>query len=376
MIKKWRPRFISQHEVLSQGAVTLMMTVILLTFATLVIIYAANFAIMEQKTTANQVYDDQAFEAAEAGLEYGISYLITNSSTILASPTGGYINAISNSNITNVTLANQAKFSIVYSNPTANNYSVIKVQSTGTNSDGTATHVLSQLIAIKSVLSNTPSSSLSAQGSVTMTDNAIITNTNNPLTIKSGSLVLLFSNAETVLSTGVSSTPFNLKSDIQSNQSSISSLSQSDYFASIFGLGSSTIKGLANYSYSNSSNHDYSNQLNNLNNAIIWIDQSTGTTATIQNNISLGTATNPVILIANGQLLLQSNVTINGYVFVNGASTTIKDGVVIHGGLGSSSTVLFQNNAHLYYDSSVLANLGNQTNTEMFAKIPGSWKDF
>jgi Tfp pilus assembly protein PilX len=91
----------------AKGAATLIMTVILLVSATLIVLYAGQHSLLQQKSVSNQNNHNQSFEAAEAGLEFGMAYLNQNAATVMASPSGGYISyGASDTNVTNVSLSN------------------------------------------------------------------------------------------------------------------------------------------------------------------------------------------------------------------------------------------------------------------------------
>src|SRR3990167_6095672 len=117
------------------GAAILVFTLVLVTLSTLIILFAANYGRLNDKSVTNINRHYQAFEAAQAGMEFGINYLDENNAAILASPAGGYILPYSNSSTNNVVLANNSRYTITYSNPVANNYTLIKVTSVGTSDD-------------------------------------------------------------------------------------------------------------------------------------------------------------------------------------------------------------------------------------------------
>ena len=103
-----------------QGAATLIITVILILSSLLIIIFAASNSLLQQKAVANEYMADEAYMAAEAGLEFGVVYLNTNNAAILATVTAGVLNyGSTDTNLTNVQLANGSKFSVVMTNPTA-----------------------------------------------------------------------------------------------------------------------------------------------------------------------------------------------------------------------------------------------------------------
>jgi len=359
------------------GAATLIITVILLVVATLIIIFAGNYGITQEKATANSVASNDAFAAAEAGLEFGINYLKDNSATVLANPVSGFIN-FSNSSTTNVVLANNSSFSVVYTNPVAGNYNLIKITATGVSQNNAATTIVSQLTEWGSVLAAPGTTPLVAQGAISMTGNSQVKNTSNNNTITSGSTVTLSGSSSTALNGGTSSTPGSIQSDIQTNNGGIGTISQSDFFATFFGNTSDKVQGSMAHVYSNSSSTNYSSTLNGMTGTSVWITQPGGTTATINGSTTIGSAANPVLLIVNGNLTLSGNITIYGYVFVFGSNTieSISGNVQIIGGLATSGSLSMAGSTTLTMDTSTLSNLQNSASLRYFAKVPGSWKDF
>ena len=93
-----------------KGAATLIVSTTLLVVSTLIIIFAANYGMMQDKATGNTLRFNQAYQAAEAGLEFGINYLKHNSATILANPVGGFVPAYSDANITNSALPDGSRY--------------------------------------------------------------------------------------------------------------------------------------------------------------------------------------------------------------------------------------------------------------------------
>lgn len=359
-----------------KGAAVLVFALIMVTISTLVILFAGSFGMMQTKSTANMTRSTQAFEAAQAGLEYAINYLNQNNGTILASPVSGYIPAYSDSNTTNVTLANNAKYTFTYSNPTAYDYTTILITSVGTSDDDSATRTVSQLVQFGSLLVNVPSIPLIGQGQISLSGNSEIINTHSSQTVTSGSTVGLSGSASTILNSGVSSTAGSIQSDIIQNDAGISSLSSSDFFGSFFGMAPDLLKGsVANY-YSNSSNTNYQGTLAGMTGTSIWIDQ-TGGTASLNGNATIGTAANPVLLIVNGDLTVSGNVTIYGYVFILGNATTDFTGnLTIVGSVGTTGNLNATGSIQVVYSPTTLDNLQNNSSMRYYAKIPGSWKDY
>ena len=63
-----------------KGAAVLPITLILLLLVTLITIYAARVGILETRTSANKVRFDQAFSAAEFGVQQGLMFVQANAS--------------------------------------------------------------------------------------------------------------------------------------------------------------------------------------------------------------------------------------------------------------------------------------------------------
>ncbi len=360
-----------------KGATTLLLTAVLLMTATLIITFAATFSRIQQKIASNQYQSSQAFQASEAGLAFGIVYLKNNSAIILANPVGGYIPAFSDSNTSNFSLPNGSKYTIVYTNPIANNYKLIHITVTGTSADGTSTKQISQDVQFNSLLLNPPSTTVSTKGNLSIGGSSQFINTETNKTVQSGGTVTFNGSGQTVTSSGTSSTSSSIKSDVQQNVSSTQSMSNDVFFQSIFGASMNTLKSTANYYYQNNSNTTYNSQLNGVEDAVIWIEQ-TGGNAQLNSNVVIGSPTHPVLLIVNGNIDFSGGVTIYGFVFVNGttsAETNITGSVAINGGIATTGDLGASGNTTLQYSSSILQSLQNIPALSNYAKVPGSWKD-
>lgn len=323
------------------GAATLFMAVVLVSITTLLILFAGNHGVMMSKSVTNTLRSASAAEAAQAGLEFGIAYLIQNSSTVRANPVSGFINyGSSNSSLTNVTQANGSKYSIVYTNPTANNYQLIRITSTGVNDDGTSTRVVSQLVyaGVSSL-------------------NAALTTQGNLVT--SGNVSIPGSNGVRVGGTVTQSGNVNIGSIIQ-NDTNLKNMTSSALFSSVFGVSTAQMQSQSTY-FANTSGLNYST-LTGKN----WINSS----VVVSGNYTIGTPSNPVLLVINGNLIASGTMTIYGVVYVMG-STTMSGNVNFNGGMISQGAVTMSGSVGAYNSSIV----GMFTSTS-YAKIPGSWRDF
>lgn len=368
------PNFISIKQ---QGITTLLTAVILLVTMTLLVMFAANNSIIQQKIAANQSTNQQAFSAAQAGLDVGIPYLEQNSATILANPANGFIAPYTDTNIQNITLGNNSQYTITYTNPIATNYALLKISVTGRDAGNIANKTISEQAQFSSLLSTTPTNPLTIKGELTLSGTAVITNLESNSTIISGEGVSISGSAATVLQSGVGSNKNLIGSDIQQNNSSINNMSQNDLFVSYFGATTSMVQNeISNY-YTNNTNTNYSSTLNGKTGTSIWINQTSGT-ATISGTTTIGSASAPVLLIISGNAKISGNVTIYGMVyFVNSSEVNLDltGNLTIVGGIVTASDLKIGGTTNIIYSSSTLNNLKN-TVLKNYNKVPGSWKDF
>ncbi len=360
-----------------RGAATLVMTLVLLVIITLLVFFSANYSLVQDKALTNLNRNNQAYEAAEAGLEFGISYLKQNNATILANPVNGYLVSYSDSNTSNVTLANNSKFTITYTNPIAYNYQLIRITSTGTSDDGSSTRVIKQDVQRGSLLSNPPNVPLQSLGSVSLSGSAQVVNLESNKTIQSGAGVNISGSARTITSSG-GSTSSSMGSDIEQNNTTLANMSENDYFASVFGVTSNAVKNQIGHYYTASSNKQYSSTLNGMTGTSIWIDQ-TGGSAQLSGATVIGSATAPVLLIVNGNIKLSGTVVLYGMLFVTGDATVEETGnvrIIGSVAVGESDEIELKGSSQISYNSTIISNLQKSSGLIYYAKVPGSWKDF
>lgn len=364
-----------KNKFAQQGAATILLTLLLISNITLIVLFSANYSLMGYKITSNQYKNNQAFTAANAGINFGIAYLQKNSTTIVSNPSGGYIN-YSDTSTTNVSLANGAKFTTVYTNPTANNYKLIAVTSTGKSIDGSATRVISTMVQQGTEPLTNPTAPLITKGSVAMSGNASIINGSSNSTIQSGSTVSITQSASTSPQIGSGSNSSSLGTDVTQNSATLSSLSSGDLFATYFGVPMSVfLANKVNHHYTNSVSTNYNSILGGMTGTVIWIDQTGGSTASINQSTTVGSSSSPVILIVNGNFSLADSANIYGAVYVSGnLSSNMNENSGINGGLITFGSNTLTGDTRITYNNSILNTL--QQSNIFFAKVPGSWKDF
>lgn len=324
-----------------RGAVVLIFTVVLMTATLAILVYAANYVNLQQKRASNQAIHAQAFNAADAGIEFGLQYLSQNSTTIKASQVGGVINyGPTNASLTNVTLANNSRFSVVYTNPTTSNYKTMLITSTGTSADGTSSEVLRQY-----VYAGIPSLkyAITVKGNFISSGNVTIT---GPSTLRTGGNYTASGN-NSILNPLL-------------NDSALSSQSTDALFLEIFGITKAAMQAQSTY-YATTSGINYGTLSGR-----VWIN----TTVVLSGNYTIGTIANPVLLIINGSLVASGNITVNGLIYVAG-NTTTSGNVNYNGGMITEGNITMSG-AGTAYNADIVTTFTPTT----YGKIPGSWRDF
>lgn len=341
------------------GAATLILTVILLVAAVLMLIFSSNHSKLLQKTSTNQYNNSQASQAAEAGFQYALAYISKNYSTIVAAPSGGLISYT----IASTTLSNNASYSVVITNPTANNFDLLKIVSTGRSPDNTATRVVQGLVYPSSILIHPPSLPVTSKNQATIGGSSQVINMQNNSTVSSGGSVSFSGSGSTLTSSG-GSDKNSIGSDVNQNVSSLTNATTDTFFNSYFGSSASTVQGEVSNFFSSASKSD----LDGLTGASIWVDSN----LSLNGNVTIGSATAPVILIVNGDLSINGNLTFYGFIYATG-NLSISGSADLTGGAVTAGQLSMTGNGALTYNSTTLNTSGKYSS---FSLVPGSWKDF
>lgn len=372
-----RPKFYFKSS--ERGYVVLAVCIVLLMVITLIALFTGQTLSTEAKIQGNTYRAFQAFNAAQAGLEYGINYAQTNGATI------------TDGQVLTGTQADGSTYSAVL-NFVGGTKTVLNVVSTGTSAGGGATRVIKELIKLAPISSSIPQNSVSSRGNVTLKNNATVNNLTGGTTIVSGGTVDIKNNAQTVLSSGVSSTASLTKSDVVENNSSLSGMTDTALQTLYTGMALTSFQSLAASSYTGTGSGDYTSAVSGQTGKIIYINQggSSGTITT-GNNLTVGSATSPVIIVvignislgngltiygniyATGNIDVGNNSTVNGLIFATGNLTLSQNSTVNGAVVAGGTTTFAANNIVINYSASVL-NQNNQAGS-LYGKINGSWQD-
>lgn len=326
------------------GAALLIMTLILMLAAGLMLVYGSSYGILQEKTANNQQDANKAMAAAEAGLDYAIAFLSANASTVTGSQSGGNINYT----IATTTQSDNSTYSISITNPTTSDYKRLQVTSTGTSPDGTSQRIVRQEVY---------SSGSSVQYAVTTKQNL---NMSGNSSIEGTYGV----NAGGSVSQSGSSSA----SNVNDNDSSLSTLTDAQFFNKFFGASTATVQANSAY-YATQLSVPWSTVSGN-----VWVDSS----VVMAGDTTIGSPTSPVVLIVNGSFTGLGNITIYGLVYTmsNTSLTSITGSVNVIGGVVSEGNISTSGNSTITYDENVLGQLPILGSGSSYAKIPGSWYDF
>lgn len=359
---------------LHKGAVSLIIVIVLLAAAAIIILFAAQRTAVEHKINNNEYRSQQAFQAAEAGLEHGMEHLRANRDTMV-DENGTVINPTP-TEIQNQILANGSSYSVTYSNSFAN---IIKILSIGTSDDQQAIWTIEQLVSVVSTIFNLPSVPLLVKGNVELGGGGNIDNPLGVNTIIAGGSVDISGSAVTATSDAdIYSNATVLDTDVSQNDPIWGKLSNDEFFKEFFSVPESTLKNLADYHLIGGGN--YTSILNGVQGAIIWIEPKEGDTGlniSINAGTVIGSKEHPVIMVLNGDVRINGHADIYGLVFVIGGNNTEVDlnGTAnIHGAFVSTSNVTTRGTLNITYDDIALNNL-RKTMSEP-GKIAGSWIDY
>jgi Tfp pilus assembly protein PilX len=328
----------------------------LLFLGSLVVLSTAKTIKANSTVVRNQIFEDQAFEAAEAGGEFGLVHLKDNRSTILVdTDSDGYIDSYAPAATTNVNNGNGTTYTITYSNPTANNFDITQISVVGTTDGGSVTKNITQLAIRIPYLKISPPAGFITKDGVTLGGNVHIENTVTGTTIWSGGGVSLSGSADTNGGGGVTSDRRNINTDIAQNDAQLSGLTNNEFFESFIGSDKATAESSADIVLTYNGNQNLSAILDpdENNGKIIWVNQDSGT-ARFSGNATIGSPEEPVILIIDGDFKANGTTDIYGLVYVTqdwhnsgGGNLTIHGAVIVEGAFSGTGTpnipVILQN---------------------------------
>lgn len=408
-----------------RGAAALLVVVVLFFILALVTAYASRNLIFEQRISANNLRATQAFEAAEAGIEFSIAALgggrVAGNCTDTSSTSNDtfrqrYLQNVDGTYGMSGAQAALRPTCMVLSNgtqcscPTAGNDpdlapqvgpvptfqvrfdtigiaqpGVVRVYSRGCSNVGApcygttpadAQAEVSVLLGLNSALATPPSAALTARGAVNLGGGAVgVSNADVPtagITINSGGDVTNAANARLV---GVAGTPG--PSSMQANDPSLNELDGNRMFVSLFGMDKATYRSqpaVVRVACNGACGQAIADAVSANPGRVVWVDGN----ATIDSNQVIGSPADPVLLLVRGNLTVSASLQMHGvlYLHANGGTTwsTTAGSTTINGAVVAEDALTFVGAPTISFDPGVLRVI--RLTQGSLVRIPGSWRDF
>jgi hypothetical protein len=376
------PRFRKQR-----GVTTLIISLIILMLSTLVVFNVSKAILMEQKISNNDTRAKQAFEAAEAGINVALDYLNTNPDRdgVAGIDPVFDLNPVDGIGETSLATIGSATVMVtITGTPAAPGI----ITAEGVSNDGTATKTLTISAARTNPLPNGPQNPIIVRGGLIVGGNASVVNPEGFSTIWSGSDVDVSTNqTDTTMVPDLSSNGYPACMDIPmtcatvnssnknvvgvdvvENDASLSSLTANQFFQNFFGMTQTAYQ--ASMVTINATTATAEASVTNALSEVIWVEGG----ATINGNGTMGSLTQPSILIVNGNLSVQGGFDFFGIVYVTGTidiqgTSTVTGAAIVAGANNSNAS----GNLTITFNSSVINNTSLAGSTTGGA---GSWRDF
>lgn len=400
-----------------RGMATLLVALILLIAITLIVITTARTAFMEQRMSGNDMRTKAAFEAAQAGLDFAVSYFNTPGGMDKDSPPDGVIDTLTANPVAltdqsgarivgyyqvvfcsetldlNAADCDTLDFTNCSGTPPANPLATL-ILACGWSDDNVGQRRIVQVLRKSPAMSNPPTNPLSARGGVNVGGSATVTNYFNNLTIWSGQSIdnignsgktyvrnpdvptpvadaaiplppsptTCTSNDDYICTTDINT----VGPDVIASDTSIAYLTDEQFFVNYFGETPAEYR--ETYASMEVAGNDTSS-LDGTQNEVIWVEGD----ASFQGGTQIGDRDNPVIVIINGDASAAGTVTIYGVVYVmgdiSGAGNFEVQGSMIVNGLVSGT-----GSVDVTFDPVTVGKAGTQL--AKAGSLAGSWRDW
>jgi len=396
------------------GALTLAVSLTILMLSTLVTFNVSKAILMEQKISNNDIRAKMAFEAAEAGVVAALDYIETDpdrdgsvntyGSSVACETSGGPADCVFDTNSdgvgdTNVASVGSATVTVTLTD-LSGDMTRVRIVGVGVSDDGSASRSITQTLVTINPLPNAPDNPVITRGSMIIGGSATVHNQEGHSTIWTGSEIDMGANASTateVPDVGGAGYPVCMDVpgtcslveasdnavkglDVIENDTSLSALSDDEFFENFFGVNKTTYRASLVTMETTAAAANIATHL--ATHEVIWVEGNTTfsgvtvgcTTPVTGSNVCPNANTKPSIIIVNGNAAFSGGSQFYGILFVTGSvavsgNTTIHGAMVTAGDAESSTGGSFD----VWYNSDVLAGTSLAGATSGSA---GTWKDF
>src|SRR5574337_592377 len=345
-----------------RGAATLFMTLMLLLVAGLVLLYTSRGAIMEQRLSANEIRAKQAFAAASAGLDRALAAIQAGTGAV---PT---VNAttLSNSGGANTS----SYYTVAFCQPNATATCPAAHGTATTCSTGAATRAKDVLLGSCGWSDGDtadPNHNYTQGTRTTNIDGAAGPDYLNPM---SGGTA----NCGSVTGYTCSSAGTTLGHDTVTGDTRLTEGSGDDYFKMFLGDTPANYRDVTadwkvdlNSSLATENSTDPSS-LNGMTDKSIWVAGD----LTVPANTVIGSPSNPVILVVDGNMHLSNNFTIYGIVYSTGGIDGNGSPTIV-GSMITQGSVNINGSPNIIYDPFTGTKIGQDGKA---TKLPAQFQDW
>lgn len=338
-----------------RGMATLLTAVVLLIAVTGITFYMSESVLTEKRLVGDEYRAKQAFYAGQAGVDYGISYLIN----------GG--------NATAGAVTSQALDNVSYDASTADtslgsDNSLITVTGVGRSDDASVVRTLSQTFGKVPLFPNPPSLPVVSRGSVTFGGNLTVYNNIDNLTIWSGDNITSFGSTNTYISIDgkpdqLSTTQKTRGPDVVDGDQNLAGVTEEGLLTNFFG------EDLGTWAKISAATTQHTLPSAAAAEGLIYIE---GDVTLNDTSAEWGSATDPVVIVVHGQLKITGTPVINGIVVAQDL-VTVGGGTINGGMIATNSADFGAGNFSVRYQD-----LKTALTNKLFvlAAVNGSWKDW
>jgi len=414
-----------------RGVATVPLVLMLLLGLGILGLYANRGLVFEQRTAANQARSTQAFEVAEAGLEWAGAMLNTaaaigadcqpdtsqsqsfrdrflsfDAATGTVAPRADSVNTGTSLRAACVFTAAGVRcscpasgfptfeadaigenFLVTFEAPSPARPGVVRLTITGCTSTGVAAKDptclpggngrsdararITALYALLPLLGTAPAAPVTLVGNVSWQGSGAAVGIFNTDAATQGITIRAGGSVDASKArvTSMPGTP--AANSIVANDSALSTVSPQALFTSFFGMGRDSWRGLATEVACGGNCTAALEAAATAGAQAIWVEGD----LELQGNAVIGTSERPVVIVVNGTMAMRGTADIHGLVYATNWDNSGGGSALLRGAAVSESGFTANGSADFYFDPPVLQRL-TRGGAGAFVRLPGSWRDF
>ena len=387
-----------QTQAAQRGAATLAITLVLVFVIFLGVGFANRSLVFEARSATNQYRAAQAFEAAEAGLDWAVALMNRQTPVgddCLPSSDGAatlFRERVLSSMHASCVLVDGAwschcpasgepraaetsggtlSFSVRFA--AAEQPGLLRLTSTGTRAEVNPTHAQVQLLLGRVPgLDSPPAAALTVRGTPSFGSALFAAHHTDPasggLTVHSGGTI------DTASLRLVSAPGTPAAASVLDQDADLSRMTPAQLFASLFRMDKTTWQSqpvVREVNCENACDSALAQAVGSpVTNPLVWLQGGLRLNTPLQ----LGTPQRPVLLVVDGPVELHAAAVIHGVIYSTASTWTDTAGASIHGAAILEGDLQASGNTQIQHNAGVLAALHERTGS--YARLPGSWRDF